>query len=447
MVGAGLERDAFPGSGSPVAEQALLSVDAQGARCPSFCRASNACRFYAERPFDCRLYPLVLMYDADGAGVLLAADIACPVIERLTHSSELAEYVDGVARLLDSTLIDRAWEVRAIVGEHKPWMEHATALPNLTQRLCRSDLGLRRLTLSTRQRLTPFFTAHPAQLAAHAFAPVRVWAGMFDLRWAVVDGRLLVVASGNGPSFLMLPPLGAGPLEPAVERAAEILSRLNAPHAPIHIQDVDDEIWPAMERMGFQTTRAFQEYVYDRRALVALTGRDYKGKRAARNHFEKHHDVLFRPFEEPDLPACFALYRSWWTDRAAADPTPIFTSQLQASAAMFLVALCEAEALDLRVRVLEADGRIVACTAGYEAPGGEQFVVLLEVTDRQVKGAAAYCYQAFCREMEGFRLINAMSDSGLPAIAAAKELYHPVRRVRSRVVERAGALDPRKPGL
>jgi Fe-S-cluster containining protein len=431
---AGLTPQAFPGTDSPIAERAVLCVDEHGARCPAFDRNGNRCRFYARRPLDCRLYPILLMYDADGGNVLLAADPACPHVERASRSPELKTYVDRLAALLDGPLREHAAARRGVIGEFKPWMIPATVLPRLSRIVCRGDIGLRRLTLSTRDRLTPFFEARPAKLAAHAFAPVRVWADLFDLHWTVEADRLILVASGNGPAFLIAPPLGPGPLVPAVDRGMQILRALNGPGAPAQVQEVDDATWSELAPMGFETKTVFREYVHDKAALASLAGRRYKGKRAARNYFEKHCRAVFRPFSENDLPACFGLYRRWWAERAAADPSPAFTSQLQASAAMFLRALSEAVQLGLQARVLEADGRIVACTAGFVTPGREQFAVLLEVADRGVKGAAAACFQRFCAEAESVALINAMTDSGLPSLAAAKEMYHPVRRNVSRVV-------------
>jgi len=434
-LAAGLDAAAFCGAESPMAERAVLVQDDLGAKCPAFDRKANACRFYEQRPLDCRLYPLVLMYDADGGQVLLAADVACPVVERHAGTQRLAEYVRQVSELLEGRLSDQCWESRGAVGEFKPWMLHPVPLPRLSRRVCRTDLGLRRLVLSAAVELEPFFGAEPAALATHALAPVRVWSGLFDLYWAVSGERLILAAAGNGPAFLMAPPLGRGPLQPAVQRGVELLRALNPPHAAARVQEVPEPLRPEFEAMGFRTTQVFHEYLYDRARLASLAGNAYKGKRSARNCFAKHHSASFRPFQEDDLPDCWELYRRWWRERAAADSSVMFASQLQASASMFLAALREREALGLRVRVLEADGRIAACTAGYEAPGGGQFAVLIEVADRAVKGAAAFCFQEFCREAAPLPLINAMSDSGLAGLAAAKESYHPVRREPSLVME------------
>ena len=434
ILDSGLDESPFTGADSAIGEQALLTLDSVGARCPVFHRESNGCRSYEHRPLDCRLYPLALMYDEAGAAVLLGADLACPAIERITNTAVLGDHVAEVARLLDTSLLEMAYASRSAIGEFKPWMEEKSPLPELTRRVCRPDLGLRRLTLSAVRDLAPIVNARSARLAAHGLPAVRAWVDMMDLYWTVEEDRLILVAGGDGPAFLIAPPLGPGPIEPAVRRGVEILRQMNPRNIPPRIQEVDDETWPTLNAMGFQATHTYHEYVYDRKGLATLAGRHYKGKRAARNHFVKHHDAVFRAFHKEDLPECVGLYRTWRAHRAADHPEPMFAFQLQAGAIMYVRALREAEELGLRGRVLEADGRIVACTAGFEVPGGEQFAVLLEVADRTVKGAAAYCYQKFCAEVDHYPLINAMTDSGLPSLAAAKELYHPIRRQTSRIV-------------
>ena len=434
VLAAGLARGAFSGAESAVGERLWLTVDATGARCPAFDRAANGCRVYGSRPLDCRLYPLVLMYDEDGSNVLLGADLACPVVEAMANTPELRAFVERTAALIETSLLDTAFACRAAIGDFKPWMEAITVLPRFGRRVCRGDLGLRRLTLGAMREIGPGVAARPAALAEHALPAVRVWADLFDLYWAVEDERVILVAGGAGPAFLITPPLGPGPIEPALRRGVEVLRAMNPPDRPAQVQEVDDGLWPTFAALGFRTTQTFAEYVYDRQALVGLRGHAYKGKRSAVNHFLEHHEPCFRPFETADLPACQDLYRRWSADRLASNEGPVFDAQIEASAAMFTRALREADDLGLRARVLEADGRLVAVTAGYAVPGGEQFAVLIEVADRAVKGAAACCYRLFCRQAEGFPFINAMTDSGLPGLARAKDLYHPLRRPISRVV-------------
>lgn len=439
----GLVDSAFSGAEAAAGENILLALDDQGALCPAFDRAANRCRHYGLRPLDCQLYPLLLMFDEEGANVLLGADPACPAVERLMNTDALSRCVGEAARMLDWEWLEAAFASRSAIGEFKPWLEETVPLPGLSRRVCRSDLGLKRLTLRACEALAPLAGAAPVRLAAQSLPAVRAWAGPLDLFWAVEGEKAILVAGGDGPGFLICPPLGAEQAEAAIKRSVEILRAMNPPHIPPRIQEVDDAAWPEYEALGFRTDQTFTEYIYERDALVALAGKAYKGKRSARNHFEKNFAPAYRPYEAKDLPACMALYRKWRAKREASHPDELYRLQIRASAAMLHRALREDEPLGMRARVVESGGRVVGCTVGFPVPGGEQFAVLAEVADPRCKGAAAWLYQRFCAEAEGFALINAMTDSGLPSLAKAKELYRPTRKE----VARGGVLEGGRGGL
>jgi len=434
ILAAGMPAASFSGAAPALGEPALLAMDSQGSTCFAFDRATNGCRLYAQRPLDCKLYPLTLMYDDEGGRVMVAADPACPAVERMSGSPELNAYVDSVARLLDTELLEEIALRRSAIGQHKPWMERITPLPNLTRRVCRTDLGLRHLTLAACKRIAGL--AGPVKLAGQALAAIRPWTDCMELFYAVEGERVLLVGGGDGPAFLLTPPLGRGPMAPALDRGQDILRQMNPGHIAPRVQEVDDSAWPEMEKAGWVVTHAFEEFVYDRLALVELSGHEYKGKRSARNHFEKTFAPAYRPFNPEDLPVCMALFRKWSEERAGASGDDLFLAQLQASAAMVARALREAPELGLKARVVEAEGRLVACTAGFDVPGADQFAVMIEFASREHKGAAAWLYQQVCAEAAPAPWINAMSDSGLANLARVKESYHPARRLTSRVVTR-----------
>ncbi|HRU04436.1 MAG TPA: phosphatidylglycerol lysyltransferase domain-containing protein [Candidatus Brocadiia bacterium] len=435
ILAAGMPQAAFSGAAPRLGEPALLAVDGKGSLCFAFDRSTNGCRFYPLRPFDCKLYPLTLMFDDAGANVMVAADPACPAVERMSGTAEMNAYVDAAARLLDNELLEEMALRRSAIGQHKPWMERITPLPNLTRRVCRTDLGLRHLTLAACKRLTEM--AGPVKLAGQALAAIRPWTDCMELFYAVEGERVLLFGGGDGPAFLLTPPLGRGPLAPALARGQEVLRAMNPSHIAPRVQEVDDAAWAQMEKGGWTVTRTFEEFVYERQALADLSGHEYKGKRSARNFFEKTFAPTYRPFAAEDLPACMELCRRWSAERAAASrEDDLFLAQLQASGSMVARALREAGELGLKARVVEAQGRIVACAAGFDVPGADQFAVMIEFASREHKGAAAWLYQQMCAEAAPAPWINAMSDSGLAGLARVKESYHPARRLTSRVVAR-----------
>jgi hypothetical protein len=75
---------------------------------------------------------------------------------------------------------------------------------------------------------------------------------------------------------------------------------------------------------------------------------------------------------------------------------------------------------------MRVNNKIVAYTFGYWLTPAT-WCVLLEVADRSVPGLAQWVFRETCRmaEAQGAVWINAMDDSGLPGLRAAKLAYHP----------------------
>lgn len=65
--------------------------------CPCLDADRHACRIYPHRPFDCRLYPFILVRQA--AGILLAVDEKCPYVQKQGASAAFGEHVAYLTRL------------------------------------------------------------------------------------------------------------------------------------------------------------------------------------------------------------------------------------------------------------------------------------------------------------------------------------------------------------
>lgn len=99
--------------------------------CPCFDLGNNQCKIYAYRPFDCRLYPFLLLR-SEGK-VYLAADEKCPFIKKTGKSAEAEKYIAYLAGFLSSAQFLK-W-VKAnpeIVQEYPGDYRIIAALPKLT---------------------------------------------------------------------------------------------------------------------------------------------------------------------------------------------------------------------------------------------------------------------------------------------------------------------------
>lgn len=81
----------------------------EGYMCPAFEPATGRCGIYGDRPLDCRLYPVAVMWDVDHAGVVMGWDSKCPFIRDNLDSPESRAYVERTATLLESEVIARTF--------------------------------------------------------------------------------------------------------------------------------------------------------------------------------------------------------------------------------------------------------------------------------------------------------------------------------------------------
>jgi hypothetical protein len=394
-------------------------------RCPAFRPESNDCCVYSVRPLDCRLYPFMLMYDRKGEKVFLGADSYCPAVGRAEGSPALKECADELSVLLDGPLAGGVEESRGIVGE---WKEHVLPLrpmPELTRRLCRSDLGLRRLTSTALPDLDQYARLHRGPLSYHSLSTILLWSDVFDLRYRISGDRLLIFAHEDGDDFMIVPPLGSGDIGGAASEGLEVLRAISAATPSPRIQEVEDASREGLARSGWRVCETAVEYVYAQRELAELKGNRFEKKRSMCNRFEREHRWEWRPFESSDLPEALALCRRWIGEREARHPGELFAVQAECGFRLFRRALCGAQALDLAVRLLLAEGRPVGVTAACPLPDGASFYVPVEISDLGVKGAAQFMFRELCREMVEFELVNAGGDSGLPNLRSVKESYRP----------------------
>jgi len=451
-VSAGMPGDAFPPGRYGPGFSARLVPEGPAFRCPAFRQATNDCAAYAARPLDCRLYPFMLLYDADGKEVFLGLDTYCPAVEGASAPG-VHDAADKLSSLLDGAWLEKVIASLGIVGA---WNDHGRRLrplPALTRALCRTDLGLARLVLTARERLLPFFEAHRGAHSFHAFAPIYIWSDIFDLHYKISVERLLVFAEEDGDCFLICPPLGSGDALRPAEEALAAMRQLAPRGASPRIQDADDDsarrllALSTVEGAGWRIRETHVEYLYRRAELAELRGNRYEKKRQLCNRFE--HDVKdrrWRPLDVDDLPQAMALYSRWLKERTAAHPDAVYAAQAEASWRALYRALREAEPLGLVARVLEAGGKMAGFTVGCplhdgglarQSPersrrgDGGTFHVMFEVSDLSIKGAAQYMFRELCREVQSFDRINAGSASDLDNLARVKESYRPSERLNS----------------
>jgi len=99
-IARGVSPDAFPDqAGSKIA---VVPHGEEGYRCPAFDPQTGHCGIYEDRPLDCRLYPVAVMWDQACSAVVMGWDSKCPFIRDNLDSPESQAYVERTFAFLES---------------------------------------------------------------------------------------------------------------------------------------------------------------------------------------------------------------------------------------------------------------------------------------------------------------------------------------------------------
>ncbi len=428
----GIGETAFPDRrGSQVI--LVPASDGEGYLCPAFDATTSVCRIYEERPLDCQLYPLALMWDERHDQVLLGWDTKCPFM-RDEIPDEIQRHADRVMALLDRPgLCDQVAAHPRLIGSFQEDVVVLARLPHLTSAVAGQwgPAPLHRFTLGDIPRMTTALDRSGRRDAESlaAYSPVYhyVWNGLLAYWWMELQGALCLFAQSPDGWFMPLPPIGIGPIDAPLSIAMGLLRRWNGDSPVNRVENVPAQLVPEFERLGYRLTPKESDYLYRAADLVSLAGDRYKSQRALCNRFEREQSFEVDSYQVSDRQDCRALLADWSRQKHVEERESLGAMLLADAASAHEIVWSQASALRLVGRVVRIHGRLCAYTFGYWLTN-TTFCVLLEVADRTVPGLAQYVFRETCRTAlaEGAEYINSMDDAGLSGLRASKQAYHPV---------------------
>ena len=404
----------------------------EGYLCPAFDSASGRCGIYDERPLDCQLYPLALMWDASENEVLLGWDTKCPFM-REEPSRSIHAYADHVANLLVSApLVEKIVTHPRLIGRFQDDVIVLKPLPHLTARLAlqRVDARLRPLMISDasyfEKAIERSHGRSPDMPAAFAFPYHYMWTSLLPYWWMEIHDTAFLFAASPDGWFMPLPPLGPGPLEKAVDHAFDLMLQWNGPSPVSRIEHITNAQRGLVPEDAYQFQRNDGDYLYSVAALASLVGDHYKSQRALCNRVEREHTVEREPYRAERRSDCIALHRRWAGQKREGHLDIMGKFLLEDAEAAHTLVLHEHEQIGVFGTVIRVDHAVAAYTFGYWLTP-RTWCILLEVADRGVPGLAQWVFRDTCRMAmaQGAVSINAMEDAGLPGLRATKMAYRP----------------------
>jgi len=427
----------------------------EGYLCPAFDPATSHCRIYEDRPLDCQIYPLAIMWTADRSAVVLGWDTKCPFMPDAVPSEILAHARAITVMIEQENMLATVMANPRLIGRFQDDVVVLNPLPKLSARVTRHPSSVTRpLTPADHDRFRQALTHVETPLAHFALAPHLIWMNLFRYSWAEIEGYFCLFAEYADGMYMPLPPLpfrtedlglraemaqssvlSTQSLAKALAECFAMMRAKNNGSAVSRVENAPEEWVPELQALGYRLKPKDPDYLYRTADLAALAGDRYKSQRATCNRFEREHRHSFEPYRDPDRDACLTLFRVWAAQKQAAGLEEAGRHMLADSESAHREALMHHRELGLIGYVVRVEGTVRAYTFGYER-SLSVLCVLLEVADRTVHGLASFIFRECCRTAaeRGCEFINTMDDSGLPSLARSKRAYHPIRLVPSAIV-------------
>lgn len=434
-VDRGLKASAFPDlNGSQVT--LVPNPQGEGFLCPAFESTTGRCLIYDQRPLDCRLYPLVLMWNASHDQVVLGWDSTCPYTKEHVPDS-IRRHADQVLAVLEEqSTVQRIADHPRLVGRFQSEALVLAPLPGLTRAISTrwGPEQCRRLVLEDLSRLKTALDRSKicGSLAAYSAPYHYMWNALLPYWWMDLEGALCLFIQSPDGWFMPLPPLAEGALTRPLNKAFDLMRQWNGASAVSRVENVPAVLVPTLVEMGYRVLPKSPDYVYRADDLARLAGDRYKSQRALCNRVEREGGMVVELFRPQDRAACRALLHKWRSQKLARGADPLAELLLEDSVSAHEVAWSHASELQLTGSVLRRNGTLCGYTFGYWLDR-QTWCVLLEVTDRTIPGSAQFLFRETCRHAraEGAEFINTMDDSGLTGLRLSKEAYHPAARIES----------------
>lgn len=441
-VGSGVDARAFPDrSGCQIA--LLPDPQGEGFLCPAFEKHSGTCRIYEQRPLDCLIYPLAMMWNADHDEVLLGWDVKCPFMQE-QGADIIRIHSDRVAGLLrQPEVLKKIANHPRLVGSFQEDVIVLAALPELKQALLEQwgPQPMHRLEFKDAPRFASALersSCSGAQsLAACSPAYHYIWNALLAYWWTEIQGAFCLFIQSPDGWFMPLPPLADGPIAGVVEEAFQLMNRWNGDKEVSRIENVSASAAAELEAAGYHLSPKEPDYLYRAADLAMLAGDRHKSERGLCNRIERLATVSINPFRSADRTECRALFCEWKGQKRVEGLDPFASLLLDDVLFAHEAVWSHGSDLDLSGSVLRVESRVRAYTFGYWL-SKKTWCVLVEVADRSIPGLAQYLFRDTCRKAlsGGAEFINTMDDSGLPDLRRSKEAYHPLMKIQNFICSR-----------
>ena len=286
-------------------------------------------------------------------------------------------------------------------------------------------LSLKKIELEDIRILKAYFSAYPERQCDRSAGATAMWRDYFDNSYTIVDGTLILASDSR---FIF--PIGRN-----VDNAlTEIENHCKEKNIPMILCTVNKkELTKLSERysdLNADADRDWFDYLYDKNALLSLTGKKYSTPRNHINKFRKlYQEWSFEPINSENIPSLIEFTKNF-----------TFNSEKDESANLELQMCIEVlenyDIYDMLGGVLKVGDNIAGYSIGEIF--GDTLFCHIEKADISYGGAYQMLTNQFLQMYasgDEVCYVNREEDCGDEGLRKSKMSYHPTELIEKNTVE------------
>lgn len=283
-------------------------------------------------------------------------------------------------------------------------------------------LHFKDITPDDKEIITSFTFSHASRDCDLSFGNLCSWHFSNQSSYTVIGGYLVIRFRLEGDRTLYLMPTGTGDITPVIQALEEEADRENR---PLLLQGVYGEMRETLEKafpnlFEYTLHRDYFDYIYLRKDLTELKGKNYQPKRNHVNKFKKAYEYEYLPLTVPLLPACLDFESRWCTTHGSERQ-----EELQNERRAIAYAVEHYDELGLCGGAITVNGEMAAFTFGFPLTH-DTFDIQFEKANTRIDGAYSIINQEFARRLpEQYTYVNREEDLGIPGLRQSKLSYRP----------------------
>ncbi len=278
------------------------------------------------------------------------------------------------------------------------------------------------ITLEERKKITSYTLLRAPRDCDFSFPNLCAWQFSNNSSYAEIDGFLVIRFRMEDDRLIYLLPIGEGNLVRVITLLEENARKEGQ---PFRLQGVYPDLKNLLEKyfptlFEYSVYRDFADYLYFRKDLAELKGKNYQPKRNHVNKFRKEYNYRYTPLTPDMLPQCLDFESKWCKDHDYMEH-PGMKDERRA----LTFEIHHYEALQLSGGAIWVDDEMAAFTFG--APiNTDTFDIHVEKANIRLDGVYSMINKEFASRLpEQYVYINREEDLGVPGLRQSKLSYHP----------------------